>query len=112
MLDAMVAVTVGSGHARRSRCGQQPPARKPARVSREPPHVLTVGALDQANAPAFFSAARRHVDLAAPGVNIPVAVPATSTAAEYRLVFSGTSFASPLVAGAAAWVWTARPTLD
>jgi Subtilase family len=27
-------------------------------------------------------------------------------------LFSGTSFSSPLVAGAAAWVWTARPTLD
>ena len=26
--------------------------------------------------------------------------------------FSGTSFASPIVAGATAWVWTARPTLD
>jgi hypothetical protein len=27
-------------------------------------------------------------------------------------LFSGTSFASPMVAGAAAWVWTARPALD
>jgi len=26
--------------------------------------------------------------------------------------FSGTSFAAPLVSGAAAWIWTVRPTLD
>ena len=46
-------------------------------------------------------------------MNIPVAIPLTyHPPSFYDLYFSGTSFASPLVAGAAAWVWTARPTLE
>jgi hypothetical protein len=40
-----------------------------------------------------------------------VAVPKTFSSTGYS-TFSGTSFSSPMVAGAAAWVWTARPTLD
>ena len=39
------------------------------------PHVLTVGATDQAGAPASFSSSGPHVDLAAPGVAIPVQDP-------------------------------------
>jgi hypothetical protein len=77
--------------------------------------VLTVGALDQSGTPAFFSSGSRHVDLAAPGVDIPVAVPTTLHPPQFYETspgFSGTSFSAPLVSGAAAWVWTARPTLD
>jgi len=75
--------------------------------------VLTAGALDENSVPAIFSSASQHVDLSAPGVNIPVAVPGTFVPPPNSYsFFSGTSFASPLVAGAAAWVWTARPTLD
>ena len=50
-------------------------------------------------------------DLAAPATDIPVAVPLGYDPSGYAL-FDGTSFSSPLVAGAAAWVWTVRPTLD
>jgi Subtilase family len=39
-------------------------------------------------------------------------VPTTYHPPQYYDSFHGTSFAAPLVAGAAAWVWTARPTLD
>ena len=39
------------------------------------PHVLTVGATDQVGAPASFSSSGVHVDLAAPGVAIPVQDP-------------------------------------
>ena len=80
------------------------------------PHVLTVGANNQSDHVAYFSNRSSALDLAAPGVSIPVAVPTfytgeglTSTG--YAL-FDGTSFSAPLVAGAAAWVWTQRPTLD
>ena len=72
------------------------------------PHVLTVGATDFQNGVSFFSSRSRFVDLAAPGQDIFVA-DALSQGWESE---DGTSFASPIVAGAAAWVWTARPALD
>ncbi len=70
--------------------------------------MLTVAATDQTGSVASFSSRSRWVDLAAPGANIPVADAATGgwTAAD------GTSFATPIVSGAAAWLWTARPELD
>jgi subtilisin family serine protease len=75
------------------------------------PHVLTVGATNDAGRVAAFSTLSATTDLAAPGVRIPVAEPKSQDQSGYILV-SGTSFSSPLVAGAAAWVWTARPQLD
>jgi hypothetical protein len=72
------------------------------------PHVLTVGATDRTSAPASFTSASRFVDLAAPGAGVLVA----SARQGGWVESSGTSFAAPLVAGAAAWVWTARPDLD
>jgi hypothetical protein len=75
------------------------------------PHVLTVAATDQAGAVAAFSSQSRWIDVAAPGVAMPVAVPLTFAASGVGAE-DGTSFSAPLVSGAAAWVWTARPTLD
>jgi len=75
------------------------------------PHVLTVAATDAASAVTYFSHASSTTDLAAPGDRVPVAVPQAIDPSGYR-VGSGTSFSSPIVAGAAAWVWTARPELD
>ena len=75
------------------------------------PHVLTVGATDQSDHVAFFSNHSSALDLAAPGVAIPVAVPTFYDPSGYA-TFDGTSFSSPLVAGAAAWVWTRRPELE
>ena len=72
------------------------------------PHVLTTAATDEQNQPTSFSSRSRFVDLAAPGQDVTVATALDDGwAAE-----DGTSFASPLVAGAAAWVWTVRPELD
>lgn len=74
------------------------------------PHVLAVGATDQNDASASFSTVGRWVDLAAPGKDMIGAVPHWRNANGYS-VESGTSFAAPIVAAAAAWVWTVRPTL-
>lgn len=75
------------------------------------PHVLTVGATDETRLAAVFSSRSRYVDLAAPGRRIRVAVPVADDPSGYAFG-SGTSFSSPMVAAAAAWVWTARPDLD
>jgi hypothetical protein len=74
-------------------------------------HVLTVAATDETDRVATFSSASNALDLAAPGVRIPVAVPLSFTSTGYQSL-NGTSFAAPIVAGATAWVWTARPDLD
>jgi hypothetical protein len=76
------------------------------------PHVLTVGATNEAGHVAAFSTLSQTVDMAAPGVDIPVAEPLAQEPTGYITAASGTSFSSPLVAGAAAWVWTTRPDLD
>jgi hypothetical protein len=71
-------------------------------------HVFTVAATDRSDAPASFSSESQFVDIAAPGVDIPVATALDDSYAPE----SGTSFSSPIVAGAAAWLWTVRPDLD
>jgi len=83
------------------------PINFPANMS----HVLTVAATDTSDRPASFSSSSVGVDLAAPGVDIPAAVPTIYLASGFATV-DGTSFSAPMVAGAAAWVWTARSDLD
>jgi subtilisin family serine protease len=87
--------------------GEGSPEQFPASI----PHVFTVGAVDEHLTVAPFSNASRALDLVAPGTNIRVAVPKAIDAVGYRTA-SGTSFAVPIVAGAAAWIWTQRPELD
>jgi hypothetical protein len=72
------------------------------------PHVTTVAATDRSGAVASFSSRSHFVDLAAPGDEIVVA---SALGGNWRPA-SGTSFSSPMVAAAAAWVWTARPELS
>jgi subtilisin family serine protease len=72
------------------------------------PHVLTVGATGRDGHVAPFSSRSRFVDLAAPGEEMPIA----TAIGKGFTTGDGTSFAAPLVSGAAAWVWTARPDLD
>ncbi|CAN5235494.1 hypothetical protein BH20ACT16_BH20ACT16_07700 [soil metagenome] len=80
------------------------------------PHVLSVAALDKNLAPSGFSSENTAVDVSAPGVSIPLAVPlAFDTAdgvADGVTTASGTSFAAPIVSGAAAWLATSRPDLS
>jgi hypothetical protein len=76
------------------------------------PHVLTVAATSVDDAIAPFSSASPTIDLAAPGIPISGAVPLSRDPSGFESDLEGTSFAAPLVAAAAAWVWTVRPTLD
>jgi hypothetical protein len=75
------------------------------------PHVLTVAATTERDLPAAFSSSSLAVDLAAPGQDIPVAVPLWLNTSGYESA-DGTSFSAPLVSGAASWVWTVRPGLE
>ncbi|HZS24504.1 MAG TPA: S8 family serine peptidase [Gaiellaceae bacterium] len=75
------------------------------------PHVFTVAATDQSGNVASFSTNSPAVDIAAPGVSITGAVPLSRDPSGYQSNLSGTSFSAPIVAAAAAWVWTLRPTL-
>ena len=73
-------------------------------------HVLTVGATDESNRATYFSSSSPDMDLAAPGQDMIVAVPKIWNATGYEPL-DGTSFSAPLVSGAAAAVWTLRPSL-
>ena len=73
-------------------------------------HVLTVAATDRNDLAASFSSSSPGVDLAAPGVGIEAAVPLLFNPTGFEAL-DGTSFSTPIVSGAAAWVWTARPSL-
>jgi hypothetical protein len=74
-------------------------------------HVLTVGATDQTGSRASFSSFGPWVDLLAPGAGIEVdtTLAASSTGNANR---TGTSYSSAIVAAAAAWIWSARPSLS
>ncbi len=74
------------------------------------PHVLAVAATDENDHVASFSSGGPWLDLAAPGTDVPVAVPFAFDPTGYKIT-AGTSFSAPIVAAAAAWVWTVRPTL-
>lgn len=83
------------------------------------PNMLSVMATDHFDQPANFTHwGKNMVDLGAPGVDILSTFPTYLTgemmwwgfATDYETI-SGTSMASPHVAGACALVWSAKPTL-
>jgi hypothetical protein len=106
-----VLVAFGAGSVLVAAAGNEFQEGNPTEYPASYNHVLTVAATDQAGSPTAFSNANLAVDLAAPGQAIPVAVPAALDPSGFS-VYDGTSFAAPIVSGAAAWVWTARPELD
>ena len=110
MADAIV-LAFGRGSIVVVAAGNQFENGNPLSYPANDPHVLTVGATTEGDRPAAFSSASAALDLAAPGVDIPAAVPLVDDPTGYTTV-DGTSFSSPLVAGATAWVWTVRPTLE
>lgn len=95
-LDRNCVVVAASGNS-----GNQTNVNFPASL----PGVIAVGAVNQTNALASFSATGKALDLVAPGVFIEATVP-TGTEPE-----DGTSFSAPYVAGVAALVRSVRPGL-
>ncbi|HEX6020355.1 MAG TPA: S8 family serine peptidase [Solirubrobacter sp.] len=78
------------------------------------PHVIAVGALAVEERAASFSNAGAAVDLAAPGVDVPAAVPwlfDPDGVADGVTALSGTSLSAPMVAAAAGLLRSARPGL-
>jgi subtilisin family serine protease len=79
------------------------------------PHVVSVAATDSRGRVSDFSNANAAVDVSAPGVDVPVDVPlkfdTEDNAADGVTTASGTSFSSPITAGAAAWIAASRPEL-
>ena len=96
-------VVVAAGNERASGS----PIEYPASYS----HILTIGATDESDNVTTFSNRSPFMDMAAPGQDIPAAIPMSIFPAGYSSV-AGTSFSTPLVAGAAASVWTKRSNLD
>jgi hypothetical protein len=79
------------------------------------PHVLTVAAVGPDRTSSYFSNTSAAIDLSAPGEGIMTAVPLLADddgVLDGYLRQSGTSFAAPMVAAAAAWVRQARPDLS
>ncbi|MGH2949266.1 MAG: S8 family peptidase, partial [Solirubrobacteraceae bacterium] len=79
------------------------------------PHVMTVAAVARDHSNSYFSNANAAIDLSAFGEDIMTAVPpgldGDGQPDGYERQ-SGTSFAAPMVAAAAAWVRAARPELS
>lgn len=79
------------------------------------PHVLSVAAVDSALDSSYFSNENAAIDVSAPGEAVPVAAPVAfdpDTDPDGVTLADGTSFAAPIVAGAAAWLTSARRDLD
>jgi len=111
--DVLVVAAAGNCGTLTGRCRQPDQREYPAAL----PGVLAVGATDSSDEVAVFSTRGPQVALTAPGVRIVSTVPSYGTYQSFHggsLSYgelTGTSQASAFVAGVAALVWSARPTL-
>lgn len=106
-LDDAVRTTIAAGIqmiVAAGNSGVDASAQSPARV----PEAITVGAVDIGNVKAGFSNFGSLVDIFAPGVNI---TSAWIGAPDAKNKISGTSMATPHVAGLAAYLLSKEPTL-
>jgi subtilisin family serine protease len=80
------------------------------------PHVVTVAALKSDFTSADFSNENGGIDVSAPGAGVLLPVPpqfdTSDGARDGYSSIDGTSFASPIVAGAATWLRAVRPELS
>ncbi len=79
------------------------------------PGVLAIGASGPDNQATDFTSRKDRIDLAAPGVGIPVSLPTNTilpVSSNGVDVLDGTSFATPMVSGVAALLFGAFPELS
>lgn len=74
-------------------------------------NVMAVSATTSSDTRASFSSYGSFVDIAAPGVGIYNAIGTANTPGSFYTSWSGTSFSSPVVSGAAGLVWSADTSL-
>ena len=110
-LDATILDAIHNGCLVVAAAGNSGEGSNPTLYPAALPHVVAVGATDRLDRAASFSSGGPWLDLVAPGVDIPVAVPLGYDPSGYETSV-GTSFAAPVVAAGAAWIWTMRPSLS
>ncbi len=113
---AAIAVAYGTGTMVVAAAGNELLEGNPVSYPAAWPHVLSVASTGPDNTSSFFSSANASIDVAAPGEEIPLAIPVAldtdDGAQDGVTVSSGTSFAAPIVAGAVAWLRAARPEIS